>query len=294
MINLVRERALKIIKKAKDVNINEDRIKRLAGKWKEENIVVPEWPEDFHFKSLDYLFILDSLNFCFWPVKGEKWKIKYKGQEYSGYFALALALKSFFENKNPDLKYFSRISQKEFNSILQGGKNLQLLNKRWRIVRAVSKEIIKKYATTKNLLESAGKRFSDLVPMIEKLPYFKDPFLKRAQILAGDIYCSGFGNFQDLDYLTVFADYKIPQILNYLGILEYSKSLDKKICNKILITKNSRQEKEIRAGTVWAAELLKKELNNKFYSFEIDWILWNRAKSLNIKKPHHLTKTICY
>jgi len=294
MINPVRERALEIINKAKDIKINKDKIKELAEGWKKEKITVPKWPAYFHFKSLDYFFILDSINFCFWTLKGKKWNINYNGKNYDGYFALALALKYFFETKKPDLKYFSQISQKEFNSILQGGNNLQFLSKRWQIVRAVSKEIIKKYGTTKNLLESTEGKFSQLVPKIKKLPYFQDPFLKRAQILACDIYGVGLADFKDPDYLTGFADYKVPQILNYLGILEYSRFLEGKINNKTLIAKDSRQEKEIRAATIWAIELLRKELDNKFYSFEIDWILWNKAQSLNLKKPYHLTKTTCY
>ena len=83
-------------------------------------------------------------------------------------------------------------------------------------------------------------------------------------------------------------------ILNYFGILEYSQSLDKKINNKVLINEGSRQEKEIRAATIWAVELLRKELYNKFYSFEIDWILWNKAQRMKIEKPYHLTRTIRY
>ncbi|KPJ54871.1 hypothetical protein AMJ47_02245 [Parcubacteria bacterium DG_72] len=305
MINPVREKAFKIVKKAKDVKINKDKIGELARTWEKEKVKKPEWPADFHFKSLDYFFILDSINFCFWfvrrsPGKGgpkvKKWSIDYKGKKYNGYFALSLALKGFFE-KNPEkanLVYFSNISQREFNSILQGGENLQFLPKRWFIVRQVSREIIKKYNSCKNLLNSTNNKLSNLVSKIEKLPYFKDPFLKRAQILASDIYGAGLAEFDDLDYLTAFADYKVPQILNHLGILEYSKSLDNKINNKILIAQGSKQEKEIRASNIWAVELLKKQLNNKFYSFEIDWILWNQAQGIEFSKPYHLTKTIKY
>ncbi len=291
MINPVREKAFNIISEAKDVKINKEKIEKLAESLKKA--IVPEWAEDFHFKSLDYFFVLDSINFCFWPGEGKKWSIDYKGKEYDGYFALSLALKKFFE-ENPEkanLAYFSNISQEEFSSILQGGENLQFLNKRWQIAREVSGEIINKYGSSKALLDN---KLSSLVPKIEGLPYFEDPFLKRAQILACDIYGAGLAKFNDLDYLTAFADYKVPQILNYFGILEYSKSLDNKINNKILISQDSEQEKEIRAGTISAVELLRKELNNKFYSFEIDWILWNQSQSIKFEKSYHLTKTIRY
>jgi len=289
MINPVREKAFEIIKKAQNVKINEDKIKDFS----KENFIIPEWDNFYHFNSLDYFLILDSINFCFWN-EGKRWEIEYKGKKYNGYYALALTLKKFFEERSPNLGYFVDISRKEFNSILQEGKNLYFLEERWEIVKAVSREVIKRYGNFDNLIKSADKKLSDLVPKIQKLPYFEDPFLKRAQILPCDVYGSGLTDFEDLDYLTIFADYKVPQILEYLGILEYSDPLNEKINEKILILEDSEEEKEIRAGTIWAVELLKRELNYKFHSFEIDWILWNKAQDMKIDKPYHLTKTIRY
>ena len=89
MTNPVKERAFKIVEKSKDVKINKERIGELAKSW--ENTKTPEWPEYFHFKSLDYFFILDSINFCFWPQKDKKWSIDYEGKNYNGYFALSLS-----------------------------------------------------------------------------------------------------------------------------------------------------------------------------------------------------------
>ena len=47
-------------------------------------------------------------------------------------------------------------------------------------------------------------------------------FFKRAQILAADLHGAfagdGLGRFDDLDRLTVFADYKAPQVLRGLGV----------------------------------------------------------------------------
>lgn len=308
MKNPVREKSFEIIKKAKDVNINQGKINEAAEEWLEKGVIVPKWPQNFHFKSLDYLIILDSINFCFWPTRiatrsvadgpknKKRWEISYNGKKYNGYFALSLVLKDFF-GKNPEkanLNYFFNISYKEFVSILQGGNNLQFLKKRFQIIKDVSSEIIKRYGSAEKMIKSANNRIFNLVEIIEDLPYFNDPFLKRVQILACDIYGSGLAKFDDLDYLTAFADYKVPQILNYLGILEYSRKLDGKINNQILISSGSAQESEIRAATIAAVEYLRKALNNKFYSFEIDWILWNEAQFSKINKPYHLTRTIYY
>jgi hypothetical protein len=328
MDNPVRETTAFVAKNAKDVKINKEKIKQLAENWAKNGVDNSLWPADFHLqtdnleKLLDYLIVLDSINFCFWAPfvktsegreQKERWKIKYNGKEYKGYFALSLALKKFFEEKpeKTNLNYLSKISFKEFKEIMQGGKNLLFLKKRWQIVKAVSRSVIKNYKSSVNFVESANNKFSVLTHKIYKeLPGFNDIFsykgkkvylFKRAQILGSEIWGAfggkGLGFFEDLNYLTCFPDYKIPQILNNLGILEYSQKLQKKVNNKILIKMGSAQEVEIRSCTVQAVEILKQKLAKlglNMPSFQIDWILWNKSKKDKMKIPYHLTKTIFY
>lgn len=329
MENPVRETTLEVVKKLKEVKINQEKIKEVAKSWVKEGVKVPAWPVEYSLKTdnaqkmLDYLIILDSLNFCYWPAsalrvpagknKKRRWEFFYKGEKYNGYFAWSLALKKFFE-ENPgkgNLDYFSKISFKNFKEILQGGANLQLLKKRWEIAQKVSCALIEKYGDSLNFLESSKGKASLLLPKIYKeLPYFDDfsfcrgkkvYFLKRAQILISEIYgaFSGrdFGHFEDLGYLTCFPDYKVPQILNNLGILEYSQGLERKIKNKVLIPAGSPEETEIRSATVWAVEYLEREmteLGKEFYAFQVDWILWDKSHKDEMKNPYHLTKTIFY
>lgn len=72
-------------------------------------------------------------------------------------------------------------------------------------------------------------------------------FYKRAQILVGDVW-GAYGKhrgrdhpygFYDIDQLTMFADYRIPQILRAKSVLIYSEELADKIDRKevsLLIT----------------------------------------------------------
>ena len=52
---------------------------------------------------------------------------------------------------------------------------------------------------------------------------------KRVQILIADIWAcfegQGYGEFHDIDTITMFADYRVPQALLYFGALEYSDEL---------------------------------------------------------------------
>lgn len=319
MVNPVRETTFFIVQKASEVKINKEKIEGLALKWHRAGLPIAWWNYKKHFQSdneemlATYLILLDSLNFCFWSDRGEKWKIMSGDETYSGYFALSLALKEFFE-KHPDranLHYFDRIRYRDFARILQLGKNLQYLEERWKIARRVSCHILKKYGNARNFILSADGQLSILIPKIATELYsFQDHlwldgqriyFWKRAQILAMDIYGvftgRGLGNFSDLDYPTAFPDYKLPQIIHHYGILEYSSTLEALIKNQCPIYAGSKEEMEIRSATVWSVEYLKEVLlkyGGLYHSFELDWILWEISQKETMALSHHLIKTIFY
>lgn len=310
-MNLVLKTTLFVVKNSKKVKINTKKVKILAKKLAPK-IKIPKWPKNLHFQSkkpeelLTYLFVLDSLNFCFWP---KKWKIKYKNKIFSGYFALSLKLKEFFETKKEvNFQSLAKINFSEFKKFFW---ELPLLEQRYKILKKVSEKMAKKYSSPIKFVLLAKNSAKKLLQKIyTELPYFDDfsfykgkkiYFLKRAQILIADIFGAfdgkGLGYFKDMDYLTCFADYKLPQILHHYGVLEYSKDLEEKIKNKKLIKKGSRKEIEIRANTIWAIEYLKEELKKiglKIRSFELDWYLWEKSQKIKLKFPHHRTKTIFY
>src|SRR5262249_15123838 len=64
-------------------------------------------------------------------------------------------------------------------------------------------------------------------------------FYKRAQILAADLHGAfagqGLGAFDDLEILTAFADYKVPQVLRRLGVLVYADALAARVDSRVLI-----------------------------------------------------------
>lgn len=293
------------------VKINRKKIKELAEEWKQKKFRIPPWDYDYHFfdnswRTCEYLFILDSLNFCYWardPKK--KWRIEYKkGQHLDGYFALAFCLKKAIED---------RMNHLDFKKALKGKGKLPFLKKRLKILKENYEILDEKYnGKFVNLIDKCDNDAAKLVSeVVRNFPSFKDEavykekkvyFYKRAQILAGDLYASfkgrKWGRLKNLDKLTAFADYKIPQILRDYGILEYKNNLAKKIDSKKRILQGSREEIEIRASQIWAIEFLKDELEKlgiNLRSFEIDWILWHQAQKDNFRlKPYHLTKTIYY
>ena len=103
---------------------------------------------------------------------------------------------------------------------------------------------------------------------------------------------------RDLELLTAFADYKVPQVLRQHGILTYSPELAATIAAHRLIPPESDEELEIRAATIWAVELLRQALTRRgveMPSYAIDWALWQSGQSLPASsEPYHRTLTVFY
>ena len=127
-------------------------------------------------------------------------------------------------------------------------------------------------------------------------------FYKRAQLAAGMLYQAfggqGWGAFEDIGRLTVYADYKLPQVLRKLGILVYDEELSALVDSQTPIPGGSRVETEIRAATVWASEQMRRALLNRApwsTATHIDFWLWatSQRKSPD-DSPYHRTLTTAY
>ena len=176
-------------------------------------------------------------------------------------------------------------------------------------------------------------------------------FYKRAQIAVSDLWAAlgrqrqqqqqqGDGNssantttslsclqicqFNDMNLVTTFPDYRVPQILRHMNVLLYKPALALLVDNQVEIPKACIDEVSIRAGTVVAVEKLVKivkrnilttddditddnsdkrsqsdmqKLADDVTAVTIDWYLWQqgeRSDRLNLLGPHHRTRTTFY
>jgi len=127
-------------------------------------------------------------------------------------------------------------------------------------------------------------------------------FLKRAQILVADLK-GAMGDdplvaFHDLDQLSAFADYKIPQVLEGQGVLRYSPSLQTCLERGEKLPAGGPQEVEIRSAMVWAVELLRREIHDlglELAAHQLDSMLWEIGQEpVANERPYHRTRTIFY
>ena len=98
--------------------------------------------------------------------------------------------------------------------------------------------------------------------------------------------------------LTALADYRIPQVLRNLKMLEYSKELAEKINKGILILKGSQEETELRASMIWVVQLIYeivKDREQQLLPIGVNDHLWLiRRKKFSKDEIHHKTITTAY
>jgi hypothetical protein len=102
----------------------------------------------------------------------------------------------------------------------------------------------------------------------------------------------------DLDDMTAFADYIVPAGLRVMGILEYADDLEAKIMDGVMLPRDSDEEIEIRAHSLYATALLTEAINarrgagRQLVIPQIDFRLWSAYHTTTW--PHHLTRTVMY
>jgi hypothetical protein len=255
---------------------------------------VPRWDSRRHYggeRLVEYVLVLDTLNFSFWG----------SGR---GYWQLAESLRDAFDGGDP-LWEPARLLELDEGGLAAVIGEFPMAERRIAALHELAR-----------LAErEAGGELARLVPpsapelasyLSRNLESFRDvgvygelevPFLKRAQIAAADLWGSSAIAFSDVDQLTCFADYKLPQALRHLGALEYTEHLARKVDDWVELDAGSPEEVEIRAATVVAVEELRDRLaaeGRELTAVEVDWMLWGYSQGLFPVRPHHRVRTVFY
>jgi hypothetical protein len=282
---------------------------------------LPFGPAPYHFfdataTTAEWLFLLNTINHCFWPDEGSPpWTVDYQNETLSGYWALAASLTRAMEEGSPIHRAttLAKLDSETLTHIFRGGGKIPLLEERLRNLRQAGQVLLDRFqGNFIHLLEEAGGSATKLVALLaEEFPSYNDTadyggkkvyFYKRAQLLVHDLRCTfsgqSWGTFIELENLTAFADYKIPQVLRHLSILHYEPKLAALIQNLVHIPAGSPEEVEIRAATVWAVELLRQKLADQgfiVHSPQLDSWLWYLGQEDTYRAmPYHRTRTIFY
>jgi hypothetical protein len=294
-----------------------------------------------------YILALDAINFCFWPLTDDgttstSTTTTATEDNLLEYEQLAKALKSIAgadHNKNnsestyalspENLSIMTPIKMRELFA-----QHLDLsiypipnMSKRAMLWKELGDGLIRDYqGSALQFIEAAKGDASQMVKLIvTSFPGFRDEaylydrrmvFLKRAQILVGDINAALQLSLHGIDRLTTFADYRVPQLLRHAQVLEYSSSLATNVDHKVELTSGSVEEISIRAATVVAVEELVHYLNQhcpieqsvneknvpvkqqqRYTDVQVDWYLWQVGEQRHARgdlKPFHRVRTHFY
>lgn len=309
-----------VLDQSKKVKIDPEVIRSLASGVKKEDLRISEINLTKRRWTLDNLiqitFVFNTVNFCFWARKDEKkWTVKIDGEELDGSIALFRCIEKEVERNTGFLvgDELANLSRSQLRRVLAGNVEIPLFEERLKCLNEAGRVLEKKFGNSfTGVYKEADNDAIVLADLLVRhFSYFDDTaeykgekigFYKRAQLnskMVSDVLAArGEKELRNLDKLTAFADYKIPQILRNLGIIKYTKELADRIDAYKLIKKGSEDEIEIRVATIWAVELIGQELRKK-YAFltasHIDNILWNMSQTkAKGEKPYHRTLTTAY
>lgn len=254
-------------------------------------------------RIINFLLIFESIDYSFWG--NPKWEIDTNDGKKDGSDALLYAMIMYVkETKNTD---FSKVSFDEFKDLLKGNVEIPLLKERYETVVNISKVVNEKmggsfYNYIKDIY-SDKELFNIIVNNFES---FRDEreyegktiyFYKLAQLLTSDILHirEALENIKvDYSNLIGCADYKIPQTLRALNIIEFDDELAKLVDNKERLEVSSKYEVEIRASQIVVIDYISKKLIN-YNSMDINDFLFIYSKKVkDIAKPYHLCRNTNY
>ncbi|KXJ20652.1 queuosine salvage protein [Exaiptasia diaphana] len=300
--------------------------------WKEHKL----HPKKMNRETVDWIFLLDCLNFSFWVENDvPPWAVEFEGEVYHGYWALCAGINRALKEGIPitSPSFFAKVTSAQLQQIFRSETSTQmpLIDRRVEILNEAGKMINHNYhGSFAFMIEKCQNSALKLLQLITtSLKGFQDEgtfnncrvsFYKRAQILIADIWAcfegKSWGQFDDIQVITMFADYKVPQALLYLGVLKYSQNLVEKLKRGDIIPPGDILELEIRGNSICSVdriyqkvlsnaqnddifcEMKKQELAQCFNSVIIDFYLWDFAKEQVEKDvdhpPCHKTRTIFY
>jgi len=322
--------AEKIMNVAEYVSINNKALLDFAKNNAFSKVSLPKWdlpvfPEKANKATISFIILGNTQNFAFTDfITKQKYVAEYKGSDYVGAMGMWASIKKAIERGVPllDGEFLSTISYKELEEIYNSKSKIPMLQERLDILNEVGNVLCKKYdgkfynilkgyELGKEMMFDNGKGFVEL--LVSDFPSFRDEsdykeikikFDKRAQLTAAMTFEKFLGLGKNIfkqgeeEKLSVFADYELPKVLNSIGILNYNESLSNDINNGVLLKSGSKEEVELRAATILAADRIEEEIkrfnkSSKINQLGIDYLLWSAGRQIKTAN-HHLTITTAY
>jgi hypothetical protein len=308
---------LKVIPRLSFLEIDEEKINEVAQQLAHEDFLTT-YQGDTEIEPREYMrkiLFINTLNFVFTDFSTS---VKYQYKQLSDTDAMVYQIDKAIQKGVPLLQghYMRDINIDEFRKLFTGNIEMPMLEEKVEILNEVGDTLVSKYdGDWINFIENGPKKlYANGEGLVERLitdfQRFDDfsiyenekiYFLKLAQLAFWGIHrelSSTYFYIEDMENMTAFADYIIPVALQAFGITKYTQELEKNINEGVLIERDSKEEIEIRAATIYATAKMTESINElknrkeKIIIPQLDFKLWTEFHADNT--PHHLTKTIMY
>ena len=308
---------LKVIPRLSFLEIDEEKIIKVAQQLAHEDFLT-SYQGDTDIEPREYMrktLFVNTLNFVFTDFSTS---VKYQYKQLSDTDAMVYQIDKAIQKGVPLLQghYMRDVNIVEFRKLFTGNIEMPMLEEKVEILNEVGETLVSKYdGDWINFIEDGPKKlYANGEGLVERLitdfQRFDDfsiyenekiYFLKLAQLAFWGIHrelSSTYFYIEDMENMTAFADYIIPVALQAFGITKYTPELEKNINEGVLIERDSKEEIEIRAATIYATAKMTESINElkntkeKIIIPQLDFKLWTEFHAENAS--HHLTKTIMY
>lgn len=308
-----------VVDSAQFVSLDHDAIRNFANTLSADDLAKTEFTNELaelnEERRIAFILVFESICYSFW---GEpKWTTIVDGIAADGSRAMTRALLQAIANGYDILSadYLQHISNKDFAIILDGNVTIPLFDARLAMLRALGTYITTSYngsfiaffddtswdapTIVRKLVHDLPLIFDDSAKYHSKSVYF----YKRAQLVPAKLHdLSQIGlisqSVRNVEQLTGFADYKVPQLLRRLGIVRYVPELAEKIDSYTELSSDSDEEIEIRAATIIALQHITSQAQQHIptaTAAKVDSALFLATQEKPIgDTPYHRSRTIWY
>ena len=315
-----------VVDASRHVRTNLEEVERVADWLAYEpyamgNTVMPFDPGDDPDQLTDYQMLVSSLNFAFSDFEtGVKYEAVRHGESMSDSDGLVANILNARDAGVPVLSgaWMAEATLADVEGVFTGSTiRMPMLDERVEVLNAVGAVLVDRYGGrwANWVADCAPRMYADGNGLLDRLPVefprFRDIssyhgrdvlLFKLAQLSLWGLHAThrATGRFalEDLSDMTAFADYIVPVALRLMRIFEYSPELEARINEGDEIPRDSDEEIEIRAHTLYATAALTEAINvrrpadQQLVIPQLDYRLWKTYHAT--WWPHHLTRTIMY
>lgn len=323
--NPVVQSLLPVIEASRHVRTHPDAIEAVASWMAYEEFTLPG--EMFLFPlgddldhAIDVLQLSNSLDFAFTDFETSvKFEAEYRGGPWSDSDGMNACIQRALDEGIPMTSgaWMAACTRQELAEIFSGNIEMPMLDERVEILHEIGQVLVDRfdgrwstwvrsceralYADGNGLLERIQADF----PRYRDIPVYDGrevQILKLAQLGLWGLHATwiarGEPGIADIDRMSAFADYIVPVGLRLMGITSYTDDLEARVNRGDMIPRDSEEEIEIRAHTLYATALLTDACNARrpadmqLVIPQIDGRYWKPYHTTHW--PHHLTRTVMY